>query len=153
MALLRIGGRAVGVLGQVNPLVCQAFGLGLSLERPVLAAELDLDTLIADIAVRRDITPVPTHPAVYQDIALVVDDSISATDLEAVIWDAGGDLLDCVRLFDVYAGDPIPAGKKSLAYALAYRAPDRTLKDKEVAKVHARIAKAAQKRLGVDLRA
>ncbi|MBN1678834.1 MAG: phenylalanine--tRNA ligase subunit beta, partial [Anaerolineae bacterium] len=72
VALLRIGGRAVGVVGQVNPLVCQAFDLGLNLERPILAAELDLDALIADIAVRRDIKPVPTHPAVYQDIALIV---------------------------------------------------------------------------------
>jgi len=96
---------------------------------------------------------VPTQPAVYQDIALVVDRSVSAADLEAVIREAGGDLLEDVRLFDVYEGEAIPAGKKSLAYSLTYRAPDRTLTDKEVAKAHSRIARAAEKRLGATLRA
>jgi phenylalanyl-tRNA synthetase beta chain len=61
--------------------------------------------------------------------------------------------LEDVRLFDVYRGDPIPAGKKSLAYNLTYRAPDRTLTDQEVAKAHEKIAKAAEKRLGAALRA
>ncbi|MCC6800779.1 MAG: phenylalanine--tRNA ligase subunit beta, partial [Anaerolineae bacterium] len=88
-----------------------------------------------------------------QDIALVVKRDVAAADLEAVIREAGGDLLEDVRLFDVYEGDPIPAGQKSLAYSLTYRAPDRTLTDKEVAKAHERIARAAQKRLGAELRA
>ncbi|MBN1201045.1 MAG: phenylalanine--tRNA ligase subunit beta [Anaerolineae bacterium] len=152
VAELRINGRAVGVLGQVHPLVCEVFDLGLDLDRPVLAAEFDLDTLLADVQTLREIAPVPTQPAVYQDIALIVDDSIPAAEVEAVIVAAGGDLLEAARLFDVYRGDPIPAGKKSLAYALTYRLPDRTLTDKEVAKAHAKIAKAAQTRLQADLR-
>ena len=152
-AELVIDRRAVGVLGEVHPLVRQAFGLGLDLEQPVLAAELDLDALIAGIPMLRNVAPVPTQPAVYQDIALVVKRDVAAADLEAVIREAGGDLLEDVRLFDVYEGDPIPAGKKSLAYSLTYRAPDRTLTDKEVAKAHERIARAAQKRLGAELRA
>ena len=101
----------------------------------------------------REIKPVPTQPAVYQDIALIVDEGTPAADVEAVIREAGGDLLEDVRLFDVYQGDPIPAGKKSLAYNLTYRAPDRTLKDDEVAKVHSGIVHAAEKRLRADLRA
>ncbi len=95
----------------------------------------------------------PTQPAVYQDIALIVDEGTPAAEVEAVIRQAGGDLLEDVRLFDVYRGDPIPAGKKSLAYNLTYRAPDRTLKDDEVAKVHGGIVRAAEKRLGAELRA
>jgi phenylalanyl-tRNA synthetase beta chain len=95
---------------------------------------------------------VPTQPAVYQDIALIVDQKTPAADVLAVILDAGGDLLQDARLFDVYQGDPIPTGKKSLAYNLTYRASDRTLNDQEVAKAHEKIAKAAQKRLGASLR-
>ncbi len=152
-AELVIDKRVVGVLGEVHPLVRQAFGLGLDLEKPVLAAELDLDALTASVPMLRNVSPVPTQPAVYQDIALVVDRTVPAADLEAVIREAGGALLEDARLFDVYEGDPIPAGKKSLAYSLTYRAPDRTLTDKEVAKAHERIARAAEKRLGAALRA
>ena len=152
-AELRIDGRSVGVLGEVHPLVREAFGLGLDLERPVLAAEFDLEALVADLTTLREIKPVPTQPAVYQDIALVVDESVPAADVLAVIREAGGDLLEDAQLFDVYRGDPVPAGKKSLAYALTYRAPDRTLEDKEVARVHAQIVKAARRKLGAELRA
>jgi phenylalanyl-tRNA synthetase beta chain len=152
-AELQIDGRVIGVLGEVHPLVRQAFGLGLDLDKPVLAAELDLDALLADVLTLREIAPVPTQPAVYQDIALIVDEATPAADVVAVITQAGGALLEAARLFDVYRGDPIPAGKKSLAYALTYRAPDRTLKDNEVAKVHAGIVRAAEKRLGAVLRA
>lgn len=152
-AELRVNGQAAGVLGEVHPLVRERFGLGLDLQKPVLAAELDLDVLLKDLAPVREITPVPTQPAVFQDIALIVDNRTTAAEVEAVIRAAGGGLLEDLRLFDVYRGDPIPAGKKSLAYALTYRAPDRTLKDDEVAKVHAAIVRAAQKRLNADLRA
>lgn len=152
-AVLTLDEQAIGVLGEVHPLVREAFGLGLDLETPVLAAELDLDALTADLTQIREIRPVPQHPAIYQDIALIVDAATPAAEVEAVIRQAGGDLLEDAQLFDVYRGDPIPAGKKSLAYALTYRAPDRTLKDKEVAKVHAGIVRAAAHRLGAELRA
>jgi phenylalanyl-tRNA synthetase beta chain len=152
-AQLEVGGRPLGILGEVHPLVREQFGLGLDLERPVLAAEFDLGALLADVVTVREIAPVPTQPAVYQDIALIVDERTPAAEVEAVIRQAGGDLLEDVRLFDVYRGDPIPAGKKSLAYNLTYRALDRTLKDEEVAKVHAGIVRAAEKRLGAELRA
>jgi phenylalanyl-tRNA synthetase beta chain len=152
-AQLEIGGRPVGILGEIHPLVREQFGLGLDLERPVVAAEFDLEALLADVVTVREIAPVPTQPAIYQDIALIVDERTPAAEVEAVIRQAGGDLLEDARLFDVYRGDPIPAGKKSLAYKLTYRAPDRTLKDQEVAKVHAGIVRAAEKRLGAELRA
>ena len=152
-ARLLLGKREVGVLGELHPLVAEQFGLGAELDRPVLAAELDADALLAEIVDVRTIRPVPTQPAVYQDIALIVDADVPAAEVEAVIRQAGGALLEDVRLFDVYTGDPIPAGKKSLAYALTYRHPSRTLKDKEVAKVHAKIVRAAEKRLGAQLRA
>lgn len=152
VARLVINGRDAGLLGEVHPVVRQQCGFGLDLEWPVLAAELDLVALLVDVEIVREITPVPTHPATYQDIALVVDGDLPAAEVEAVIRSAGGDLLEDARLFDVYVGEPIPAGKKSLAYSLTYRAGDRTLKDKEVAQAHAKIVKAAEKRLGAELR-
>jgi len=105
------------------------------------------------VEVIRQIRPVPAHPAVYQDLAIVLDETTPAIEVYEVILRAGGDLLEEARLFDLYRGDPIPAGKKSLAYALTYRAPDRTLNDAEVAKIHARIVKAVERQLGAKLRA
>jgi phenylalanyl-tRNA synthetase beta chain len=81
-----------------------------------------------------------------------VSEAVTAAELEAVIREAGGELLRDVRLFDVYRGAPLPEGKKSLAYALTYQA-DRTLTDKEVAAVRAKIIKAAESQLNAVLRA
>jgi phenylalanyl-tRNA synthetase beta chain len=89
---------------------------------------------------------------VLQDIALVMNDEIEAARVEAVIRKAGGDLLKGLTLFDVYRGDPIPEGHKSLAYSLVYRADDRTLTDKEVAMVHQKIVKTVERELGAKLR-
>ena len=83
----------------------------------------------------------------------MLDDATPAIEVYNVIMRAGGDLLEEARLFDVYRGGSIPAGKKSLAYALTYRAPDLTLNDAEVAKIHARIVKAVERQLGATLRA
>ncbi|MCD4686906.1 MAG: phenylalanine--tRNA ligase subunit beta, partial [Anaerolineae bacterium] len=152
VATLSIDGRAIGVLGQVHPLVCDRFGIG-DRDTPVLAAELDLDALLADVVQVRDITPVPTQPAVYEDIALVMDTSIAAAEVEAVIRAAGGALLEDVRLFDVYTGDSVEAGKKSLAYALTYRARDKTLTEKTVKGLRNKIIKTVKKKLGAELRA
>src|SRR5258708_34318113 len=96
--------------------------------------------------------PFRTQPAVYQDIALIVSEQTQAAEVERVITQAGGELLREAKLFDVYRGEPIPGGKKSLAYALTYQAEDRTLTDKEVAKIHQQIVKASEKRLGAALR-
>jgi phenylalanyl-tRNA synthetase beta chain len=89
---------------------------------------------------------------VYEDIAVIVDDALPAAQVEAVIRKAGGDLLKRVRLFDVYTGEPIPEGKRSLAYALTYRAADRTLQDKDVTKVRRAIIDALRDQLGATLR-
>jgi phenylalanyl-tRNA synthetase beta chain len=93
-----------------------------------------------------------TYPAAKEDIALVVDESVTAAQVEAVIRHAGGDALEEVRLFDVYTGEQVAPGKKSLAYALRFRA-DHTLTAEEVAGLRKRIVKQARKRLGAELRA
>jgi phenylalanyl-tRNA synthetase beta chain len=142
-------GTLIGHIGEIHPLVRENYAI----RQPVIAAELDLDDLIADIPTIDSITPVPTQPAIYEDIALIVPEATPAAQVEATIREAGGALLRAVELFDVYRGEPIPPGKKSLAYALTFLAPERTLTDNEVAKVRAQIVKAAEKAFGAALRA
>lgn len=149
-ALLKIGSVEIGVLGEIHPVVTRNFELT---DAPVMAAEFDLDALLQQVPARHTVQNLPVTPPVLQDIALVVREDTPAAAVEAVIWQAGGDLLKGVRLFDVYRGDPIPAGHKSLAYNLVYQTDERTLKDEEVARVHKRIVKAAERELDAKLRA
>ena len=96
--------------------------------------------------------PLPKFPAVTRDIALLCDDSILVQEIEDTIRKAGGNLVEKVELFDIYKGKQIPEGKKSIAYAIAYRDEKKTLTDKEVNKVHDKILKALEHKLGAVLR-
>lgn len=149
-AQLSINGKAIGDFGELHPLVAKTFGLSAA---PVLVGEFDLDALLDVLNPNNELVPLPTTPPVLQDIALVVNEETSAAAVEAVIVKAGGKLLKGVSLFDVYRGDPIPEGQKSLAYNLVYQTDDKTLKDEEVASVHKKIVKAVERELGAKLRA
>ncbi|MEW6569098.1 MAG: phenylalanine--tRNA ligase subunit beta [Chloroflexota bacterium] len=149
-ASLWVGERHLGFLGEVHPAVQRNFDLNAG---PVLAAELDVEALLASLAPRRAIEPVPTYPPVLEDLAFVVDEEMSADRVTAAIRQAGGDLVAEVRLFDYYRGDRIGPGKKSLAYALTYQASDRTLTDDEVAVVRERIIRHLARELNAQLRA
>ena len=94
----------------------------------------------------------PTFPAILEDLAFVVDEAIPAESLENLIRQTGGKLLTDVRLFDIFRGEQIGSGKKSLAYRLTYQAPDRTLTDNEVAQVRSRIIKRLEYELAAKLR-
>ena len=126
---LRHGGRRLGALGRAAPDVAAAYDL----DGPVLAAELDWDA-VAAVATRGDVAryaPISRHPTAERDLALVVPEAQPAGELLATIRTAGRPLLQEARLFDVYRGDGVPEGSKSLAVALRFGA-DRTLRDKEV---------------------
>src|SRR5262249_3545848 len=131
-----VDGRPVGSFGEMHPKVAEAYDLG---GKTVLVGELDVEALQAAVPVRYAYAPVPRFPAALRDVAVIVDESLPAERVVAEIRAAGNDLLCCVRLFDLYRGESIPAGKKSLAYALTYQAEDRTLTDKEVDKAHKKI--------------
>jgi phenylalanyl-tRNA synthetase beta chain len=148
-AELLVAGRSIGSFGQMHPKVAEAFGLG---SKPVLAGEFDLEALQALTPTRYDYVPVPRFPAALRDVAVIVDEAVTAERVVAAIRQAGGDLLRGVRLFDLYRGESIPAGKKSLAYALTYQAADRTLTDKEVDKVHKKIEDRLQHVLQAQIR-
>ncbi len=150
-AQVLLNGRALGDFGELHPLVAQNFELNGG--APLLVAEFDLDALLERVEPNYGVLPLPTTPPVYQDIALVVGEETTAAAVEATIIKAGGNMLKGARLFDVYRGEPIPAGHKSLAYSLVYQADDRTLTDGEVAKVHQKIVKTCERELGAKLRA
>ncbi|RME43981.1 MAG: phenylalanine--tRNA ligase subunit beta, partial [Chloroflexi bacterium] len=149
-AKLCVAGQEVGVLGELHPIVRERFDLPA---QRVAVAELDLDALLEYVREEGLYETISRYPAVEQDIALVVDEAIPAAQVQALIRQAGGELLRRVELFDVYTGEQIPAGKKSLAYSLTYQAQDRTLTDEEVAEVQARIVREVEARLGATLRA
>jgi phenylalanyl-tRNA synthetase beta chain len=130
------GGKDVGAFGELHPKVTVAFGLA---DRAVLVAECDLDALIAAVPERFPYKPFSTHPPAKRDLAVIVPADTPAEAVRGEILAAGGDLLTACALFDLYTGDSIPAGTKSLAFALTYQAPDRTLGDKEIDKAHLKI--------------
>jgi phenylalanyl-tRNA synthetase beta chain len=135
-ARLLVNGQAVGSFGELHPKVAAAFRLA---DRPALVAELNLEALLNAVPERYAYRPISTFPPVLRDVAVVVPAEMPAERVRNEIAAAGGELLEEVRLFDVYQGESIPAGAKSLAYALAYRLPDRQLSDKEVDKAHQKI--------------
>jgi len=149
-AKLLVQGSEVGVLGEVHPTVREHFDLPA---QRVCLAELDLEKLLAEVPSSYYHRPVSRFPAVTRDLALVVDEGLPAMQLRDAIAKAGGKLLQSIQLFDVYRGEPIPPGKKSLAYTLTYQAMDRTLTDEDVNRQQARIEKSLEKEMGAQLRA
>jgi phenylalanyl-tRNA synthetase beta chain len=133
---LLLSEKNVGSFGQLHPTVAGHYGLG---NRAVLVAELDLEGILANVPERYHFAPVPRFPSALRDIAIVVEEGITAEQVIKELREAGGDLLSDIRLFDVYRGESIPPDTKSLAFALNYQAPDRTLTDKEVDKAHKKI--------------
>jgi phenylalanyl-tRNA synthetase beta chain len=115
--------------------------------------ELDLDTLFAEIPERIDYEDVITYPAVRQDLAFVVDEDVLAGDLVAAAREAAGPELRSVRIFDVYRGEPIPAGQKSVALHVGFQSPERTLSDEDARTLRGRIVVALAERFGAELRA
>ncbi|MDR3575499.1 MAG: phenylalanine--tRNA ligase subunit beta [Anaerolineaceae bacterium] len=148
-ASLKSGQTVFGIFGELHPSVKEHFDFGPA---PVLTAEIDLETLSKLAAGRYEIKPVPVFPPVLEDIAVVVDEEIPAGRLVEIIRQAGGKLLAEVRLFDIFRSEQIGAGKKSMAYALTYMAPDRTLTDAEAAQTRQRIIRRLEQELGAKLR-
>ncbi|HEX5661242.1 MAG TPA: phenylalanine--tRNA ligase subunit beta [Polyangiales bacterium] len=149
-ALLSIDGRAIGALGELHPDVLDA----LELSGPVIFADLDVARLFA--VSRGDQPPHvranPRFPASARDIAIVVDEGSEAGQVAIVLREAGGALVENVELFDLYRGDKLPAGRKSLAFRVTYRDPDATLTDQRVDEAHAKVVAEARSRFQADLR-
>ncbi|PJI94302.1 phenylalanine--tRNA ligase subunit beta [Luteimicrobium subarcticum] len=142
-------GTVVGHAGELHPQVVENLGLPAR----AVAFELDVDALVgAAPAVPVAATPVSAFPLAKEDVALVVDADVPAADVEAAVVRGAGDLLEELRLFDVFTGAQVGAGKKSLAFSLRLRAADRTLTADETAAVRDRVVAAAAEAVGATLR-
>ncbi|MGC3993672.1 MAG: phenylalanine--tRNA ligase subunit beta [Propionicimonas sp.] len=147
-AALVVGGEVIGHAGELHPEVVAAFGLPAR----AAAVELDLDALIRLAPDGGSIAPVSGHPVAKEDVALVVSDEVGAADVRQALADGAGPLLESISLFDVYTGGQVPAGHRSLAYALRFRAPDRTLTDAETSAARDAAVAIAAERCGAVLR-
>ena len=148
-ASIKVAGKLVGVLGELHPVVHSQYAFS---DNPILGAFFYLDKLFECVPSRYEVSPVSSYPPVLEDIALVVDESIQAGQVAFLIEQTGGKTVTNVRLFDVYRGEQLGAGKKSLAYSLTYQAEDRTLTDDEVAQMRRKIVKRLERELGAQLR-
>ncbi len=139
----------LGYLGEMHP----REAMERDLNELCVVSELDLEKLKAyGFTPRGSIEPPPRFPAVRRDLALVIDREFPAAAMVDAIRELGSEMLEDVTVFDVYEGQSVASGKKSVALALTYRAKDRTLTDEEVNRVHAALVEAARARLGAELR-
>jgi len=150
LAEVSVGGNVVGVLGELHPDVVE----DLELVGPVVYADLSVEDLLA--ASRADlppqVRPIPRFPASARDLALEVDEAIEAGNVGEALRKAGGTLVEAVELFDLYRGEQVGKGRKSLAFRVTYRDPEATLTDQRVDEAHSRVTAEAQRRFGAAMR-
>ena len=147
-ASIGLGGRDAGAIGEIHPDVCGRFGV----PEGTVAVELALGPVFDSLAGRAKVDELPKYPPVLLDVAVIVDADIPAADVESAIRSLGQPELETVRLFDLYSGEQVPEGKKSLAFALQLRLPDRTMKDEDATGVQERIVEGIAARFGAQLR-
>lgn len=147
-AQFRIGDKVLATLGEVHPEAAENYGIG---ER-VYIAEIDVETAFENRRAARTHKPLPKFPAVTRDLAFVCDRDIPVLTLQKEISNAVGKTLERVKLFDVYEGEQIESGKKSVAFNIQMRSADKTLTDEEADAAVKRVLKSLSK-LGITLRA
>ena len=147
-AKLRVDGVDIGVMGQVHPLVAKNYGMDCE----IYCAELNFSEMLCHLLPEPTYVPLPKYPAVSRDLAIVCDEAITVAQAENIISQAAGKLLRDVKLFDIYRGVGVPAGKKSMAFSLELRADDRTLTDADSEGVTAKVLSALEEKLGATLR-
>jgi phenylalanyl-tRNA synthetase beta chain len=148
-ALIKGGGKVLGEIGVLQ----EKLGKEFDLRDAVALAELDLDEVLAAARWTKAYRPLPQYPSVQRDVALIVDAAVTHEQVMAIFSRSRKNLVESVRLFDIFAGKTIPAGKKSMAYSLTYRASDRTLTDAEVNKTHDEIVAKLKTELQCEVRA
>jgi phenylalanyl-tRNA synthetase beta chain len=146
--VVNINGRDSGWLGMIHPRIASE----ADLPENTAVLEIELENLIKAALEPVPYEEIPRFPSIQMDLAIVVDDAVCEGDVEGVIKEHGGDLLREVRLFDLYRGEQLDAGSKSLAYSLSFYALDRTLRDEEVRSTYEGIIAALGERLGARLR-
>ncbi|MGA2191932.1 MAG: phenylalanine--tRNA ligase subunit beta [Nitrospirota bacterium] len=147
-AWIMVGGKGAGYLGELHPGVIRACDLPVG----AYIFELDLQSLLDLEPEPPKYSPLPRFPSVERDVAVIVPEEVTSFSIMRVIESLKIELIEDIRLFDYYAGKPIPEGKKSLAYTITYRSTSRTLTDEEVNEVHQAVVAALREKLGAEIR-
>ncbi|HEV2906169.1 MAG TPA: phenylalanine--tRNA ligase subunit beta, partial [Actinomycetota bacterium] len=148
-ARILLDDRPIGLIGELHPRTAAS----LDIEGRIAVAELEVEPLRAVASRSFRLIEVPRFPPIRRDLAFVVDEDVPAGGMQAALEAAAGELLDRSLLFDVFRGGAIPEGRKSIAFALEFRAPDRTLTDEEVEPVIDTVVDRLRSELGAELRA
>ncbi len=147
-ANLVAGGKKIGVIGQIHPVVAENYGVSSD----VYVAEIDFEDILALAKTEKTYKKLPKYPATQRDLAFLADDSVLATQIENIIKKKSGNIFESLTLFDVYKGNQIPENKKSMAYSLVLRDENKTLTDEDVNPVIESILKELSEKLNVKLR-
>src|SRR5699024_8420634 len=146
-ATILINHRVVGFLGQVHPTFEKSMDL-----KETYVFDIDMEAVLTDYTNAPGYRPIPRYPSVARDIAFIVDEDIQAGDIEETIAETGSPLVKNVQVFDVYKGENLPEGKKSIAYSLHYQDPEKTLKDDEVEQSYQRIVSTVNEKFNAYVR-
>lgn len=141
-------GVCLGYLGELHPTVVAAFDCS----GPIYVAELSLEALLGLPGRPVVHRPLPRFPGVVRDLALVVPGEVESGEIIGAIREMESPLIKTISLFDVYTGEQVPSGQKSLAYSILYQAEDRTLTDEEVNRLHQKVVAHLQRRFGGEVR-
>ena len=147
-AELLINNRRIGCLGEMHPDVLDKYDI----EERVYVAELNFDEIIKQCDMNIKYRALPKYPSVARDIAIVVTEEITAGQVEEIIRNKGGRLIEEVKLFDIYRGSQIEEGYKSMAYSIVYRSDEKTLSEEDITKVHNKIINSLVNQVGAVLR-
>ena len=147
-AAMYVNDECIGIYGEVSPKTLDNYGL----DNKVLLAEIDIEKLLEHKNTDWKYQPLPKYPAMVRDIAVIVEETASVGAMIEVISAANPHLIESVELFDVYKGEHIEEGYKSCAFSITYRNKERTLKEKEVEKIHNKILNELEKKFEAKLR-
>ncbi|MBU1888268.1 MAG: hypothetical protein KKB46_03640, partial [Candidatus Omnitrophica bacterium] len=145
---IKIDGHMLGEFGEVKQNVAKKFDI----KQKIFLAEISIEGIMKYVDLNRRFSPLPKYPSLKRDISMLIDDSVEAKSIMDVIQENANDMVKSIEMFDIYKGQQIEKGKKSLAYTLEYRSDERTLKDEEVSNVHRAIQEALVKKLNAQIR-
>ena len=145
---IRVEDKILCVFGEAHPEVLENYDL----PHKAYLFELDFERLVDAVELTKQFEPIPIYPSVNRDLAIVLDADTPARHPTEIIQSAGGELVSSLHLFDVYTGEQVPEGKKSLAFAIEYRSRTETLTDETVDRVHGGILERLERELGATLR-
>ena len=148
-AFFKKGREVIATVGELHPQAAENFGI----KQKVYLFEMDVEVLMKYTGKNFHFESLPKYPAIARDLAIVVDEDVAAADIERVIAKNGGKHFKGVTLFDVYTGEHVARGRKSLAFNLQFQSKDKTLTDEEADAAFQNILKAVEKQFAAELRA